>query len=106
MSKKRWQPPIGSKYRAVERYRMICRRVAETYRSRNACYQGIEVRFSREEFIEWFMPKDFDGCHVDRIESHGHYELGNIRVITANENLVLANKSAKRRRIKIEECPI
>jgi len=51
--------------------------------------RGIELRMTREEFIQWGLAqeKDFRTLDVDRIDNDGHYELGNIRLATRSENL-------------------
>lgn len=78
---RRKQGEIGSKYRAALRWAYLLRRV----RSKKE-YRGVEVRLTREEFIVWFMRRDFAGCSVDRIDVHGHYELSNMQVIPRGEN--------------------
>jgi hypothetical protein len=48
--------------------------------------RGIEFRF--ESFAQWFAelgPKPGPGYSVDRIETNGHYEPGNVRWATAVE---------------------
>jgi hypothetical protein len=65
---------------------------AETPRLR--CYQGVEVRLTKEEFVEWFLPRytAWIGEHpgvrpsVDRIDSKGHYELSNLQLISVSQN--------------------
>lgn len=78
---------IGSLARARSRYSMICNRLANTDRPKSKSYAGIELRISREEFIAWFMENDFAGCSVDRIDPKGHYEWGNIQLISLAENI-------------------
>lgn len=78
---------IGSRKRAAQRYTMIAYRVTRTDLPKNAGYKGIELRIGKAEFIDWFMPKDFKGCSVDRIESSGHYELSNMQVIEGWRNI-------------------
>jgi hypothetical protein len=78
---------IGGRHRAVSRYAMLLNRVTNTETSRNKSYKGIEVRVSRDEFIDWFMPRDFEGCSVDRIEKSGHYELSNMQLISLQKNI-------------------
>lgn len=36
---------------------------------------------TEEEFIEWFMVRDYEDCSVDRIESRGHYEISNLQLL-------------------------
>ena len=57
-------------------------------------YEHVEVRMSREEFIDWATPQ-YEAWFkkhpnitpsLDRIEESGHYELGNLQLITISEN--------------------
>ena len=66
---------------------MILYRVNNTHEPKNSGYAGVEVRVSKEDFIEWFMQRDFEGCSVDRINNHGHYELPNMQVIETWRNI-------------------
>lgn len=58
------------------------------------CYANIEVRVTLQEFLAWAVPeyeawfRERPGVtpSVDRIDSDGHYEVGNLRIIGANEN--------------------
>ncbi len=83
--KKEWERKqskiIGSRFRANRRYYAMVQRCATLQR-----YAHVKVLVSREEFISWFMPKDFSGSSVDRIDSDGHYELSNMRVIPLSDN--------------------
>ena len=46
-------------------------------------YQGIEVRFkSFREFLDHIGPKPEPSMQLDRIDSSGHYEPGNVRWVT------------------------
>lgn len=78
---------VGSRKRASARYSMLLHRIHNTHKPRNKGYKGVEVRLTREEFIKWFMPLDFEGCSVDRIDVKGHYELSNMQVIPLVENM-------------------
>jgi hypothetical protein len=58
------------------------------------CYRGVQIRMTREQFMEWAVPaftkwiEEHPGVKssVDRIEAAGHYELGNIRIISLSQN--------------------
>jgi hypothetical protein len=78
---------IGSRRRANNKYNAILTRLNTTTRNKNKNYVGIELRVTREDFIEWYMPLDFEGASVDRIDKHGHYELSNMQVIPLDENI-------------------
>lgn len=53
--------------------------------------RGIKCKFKNaDEFITYVINKlqiDLHGLEVDRINSNGHYEPGNIRIVTHIENL-------------------
>lgn len=61
-------------------------------------YDGVEVRMAREEFLAWAVPayavyqRDNQNAQpsLDRIDPAGHYELGNLRVISRGDNARLA----------------
>ena len=78
---------IGGRHRAQSRYHMIVHRVENAHLPRNSGYKGILVLVSKDEFIEWFMPRDFPGCSVDRIDNKGHYQLSNMQVIPLTQNI-------------------
>lgn len=87
---------IGGKHRAESRYAMILYRVTNTQTRRNKHYQGVKVLISKEDFLEWFMKNDFEGCSVDRIDRNGHYEIANMQLIprwlnTAKDKIKHAN---------------
>jgi hypothetical protein len=66
---------------------MIRHRVNHTDTSKNRGYVGIQLLVEREEFITWFIERDFKGCSVDRIDPNGHYELSNMQVIPLAANI-------------------
>lgn len=78
---------IGSRRRANNKYNAIITRLSTTNRNKNKKYEGVELSVSRADFIEWYMPLDFDGASVDRIDKNGHYELSNMQVIPLRENI-------------------
>lgn len=78
---------IGCRHRASSRYAMIKSRITNTSTSRNSCYEGVRLIVGRDEFIEWFMQRDFAGCSVDRINKDGDYELSNMQVIPLWKNI-------------------
>ena len=72
---------IGSAQRASDRYsQILCRCGNREY------YKNIKVLVSRDEFMPWFMARDFKGASVDRINNRGHYKLDNMQVISVNDN--------------------
>ena len=78
---------IGGNHRAMSRYYMIKYRLKNTHLPKNKNYIGIELKVSKEDFINWFTKLDFKGCSVDRIKSTGHYELSNMCVIKLVDNI-------------------
>lgn len=67
-------------------------------------YQDVENRFTRSAFIDWAIPAyeawiqnhgTVIGASVDRIRSTGHYEPGNVRLITLGLNTSLASRHRK-----------
>lgn len=48
--------------------------------------KGIKVNISYEDFSKWFPENYFRGGVVDRIDNEGDYEIGNMQIITPNEN--------------------
>ncbi|KKM90484.1 hypothetical protein LCGC14_1238170 [marine sediment metagenome] len=57
---------------------------------RNACYKGVQNRFeSLDDFRDYVITElrvDPRSLQIDRIDSEGHYEKGNIRFVTCKEN--------------------
>lgn len=78
---------IGSPERARLRYLQIRSR-CETH----PAYFWVQVRITEEDFVRWFRGRDFTGCEVDRIDNSGHYELGNIQLLTKEQH---AKKSGR-----------
>ena len=71
------------------------RRVAlETYRKmKHRCKNDIaykerktKVLISKDDFIDWFIPKWFKGCLIDRIDNLGNYEIDNIQLLSLVEH--------------------
>lgn len=78
---------IGSRRRANNKYNGIISRLNRIDRSKNKHYKGIRFKTSREDFIKWFMPLDFEGSSIDRINKDKDYEIGNIQVISISDNI-------------------
>ena len=78
---------IGCRRRANNKYNAILTRLSNTDNIKNKRYNGVELRVSRADFIDWYMPLDFEGASVDRIDKSGHYELSNMQVIPLDENI-------------------
>lgn len=59
-----------------------------------AAYVGIEIRLTRDEFLawageeyaKWMAAHPGEPPSLDRIDSRGHYEIGNLQVISRAEN--------------------
>lgn len=98
---RKWRKsPIG---RASSAWNHMRARVRGDYDDKTQCYKGIEIRMTREEFVAWAIPayerwfkehgepKDIgDVPSVDRIKPEGHYEIGNLRLLTVRDNAKLA----------------
>lgn len=77
---------IGSKRRAINFYNLIKLR-CKALTAKNKCYENIELEVSKDDFIKWFIPKDFKGCSIDRINNLKNYSLDNMQVISLSENI-------------------
>lgn len=79
--------------RAVKAWRNILGRAGNAD-GQHSSYAGIELKMTRSEFLEWAVPryaewiaKGIEGVpSVDRIQSSGHYELGNLQLIERRLN--------------------
>lgn len=66
---------------------------------RQSSYEGIKVKMSRDDFLQWAIPEyqAWQATHpnetpsLDRIDPTKHYELGNLRIIERGENARLAS---------------
>jgi len=69
--------------------------------------RGIEVKISRENFIDWYIKKSkgYLNYTVDRIDNNGHYEINNIRLISRRANIQKAYIEIKKiRKISLQNC--
>src|SRR5690625_1633592 len=78
---------LGERYDA-----MVQRCRPGTAMARNYGDRGVRVRFeSREHFIRWVLEhlphETYRGVQFDRVDNRGHYEPGNLRLVSARENL-------------------
>jgi len=82
---------------AVNCYVSICWRVSndERYLKKN-----ILVKVTKEDFVKWYENNYFKGCHVDRIENEGNYEISNLQTISHREH------NFKRRRDRLNKIGI
>ena len=51
---------IGCRRRANNKYNAILTRLSHTDNAKNKRYKGVELRVSRSDFIDWYMPLDFE----------------------------------------------
>ncbi len=89
-------PPIHRTpiYRVKAAYANMQAR-CENKNGKNPAYQNVELRMTFDEWKEWALPrytkfiKDFpdQSPTVSRIGDVGHYEIGNIRIISFRDNL-------------------
>lgn len=94
---------IGSRARAVCKYLSMLARVRST-REKEKTYRGIKVLVSKEDFVRWYMPRDFVGASVDRIDNKGDYTLENMQVISMRDNIIKARHQNVRAHDGINVC--
>lgn len=78
--------PTGKAKKAWENMKLRCKNSPE--------YFHVKINVERDEFLEWAIPEyeKFMTLNpnaqpsIDRIDSDGHYEIGNIRVVSINDN--------------------
>lgn len=78
---------------------------------KQAGYELVEVRMSRQDFLEWAIPAYSEWMDknpnqtpsLDRIDPAGHYELGNIRILERGHNSSL-NRQNKNVHASINEA--
>lgn len=81
------------KGRATRMWNNMNRRSGNKYGD-HPTYADVEVRMSRDRFIAWATPRLENWYRrypsvtptIDRISSDGHYEIGNLRLLTAAQN--------------------
>jgi hypothetical protein len=95
---------IGSKTRAVTKYHSMLARVRRANPKKDKAYMGIKVLVSKEDFIRWFMPRDFVGASVDRIDNKGHYTLENMQVISMRDNIIKSRHQNVRAHDGVNVC--
>lgn len=69
----------------------LCNKPGSSKHYKNYGGRGIQLKFTRTEWIEFFI-ENFDWYElmhkdIDRIDNDGHYEPGNLRLVTRSENL-------------------
>ena len=58
--------------------------------------KGIQVRMTKEDFTSWYEANWFEGCLVDRIDNDGHYEIGNLQLLSRVQH----NQKAREDKLK------
>lgn len=64
-------------------------------------YAGVEIRMTKEEFLAWAIPafeqwfREKPGVtpSIDRINSSGHYELGNVQILAYRRNCAKTSRA-------------
>lgn len=80
-------------YRAKAAYRNMKIRCLNA-NGKNPAYANVELRMTMEEWLEWALPKyesllkdnDQITLNASRFGDQGHYEIGNIEIITQDKN--------------------
>jgi len=75
----------------------MCERVKKDVRYTR---KGIKIKIEKSVFIDWYIKHWFKRCRVDRINNEGHYEIGNIQLIS------LLDHNFKRRSDKLAKLGI
>lgn len=66
-------------------------------------YKGIELRVNKQDFLSWAVP-EYEGFiasrphkvpSLDRVDSSGHYEIGNLRIIDFDLNAARPGRQRK-----------
>lgn len=78
---------IGGRHRALSRYCMIKNRIKDQENPKNIKYKNMDFSLNKEDFISWFMERDFKGCSVDRIDNSRGYHMDNIQIISTSQNI-------------------
>ena len=88
---------IWARRKSLHMYGHMGRRLKEAWQvgsRRSKCYRNVECRIDKDTFIAWAIPEILQFHHdnpeetpsLDRIDPDGHYELGNIRILSWAEN--------------------
>ena len=99
------QPRDLARHKAVTRWQSIIKRAGNAD-GKHPTYHWVEVRFTRDEFLAWAIPayRRWFKAHpgilacIDRENNKGHYEIGNLRLVTladSNRNRHHAGKPRK-----------
>lgn len=67
--------------------------------------RGIRLKISEEEFIRWYL-ENFDwkiNATVDRKNNDGHYELGNLQILTRSENVKKQYRESSAARLAVKK---
>lgn len=78
---------IGGKHRALSRFYMIKNRIKDQDNPKNKKYKNMEFSLDKDEFLLWFMERDYKGCSVDRIDNSRGYHMDNIQIIPLRKNI-------------------
>lgn len=76
--------------------RNVYRNIQKRIKTKNYARKNIQCKMTFVEFKEWYIPRYFKGCLLDRKDNNGHYELGNLQLLTRKEhNHKLRNDNLK-----------
>lgn len=99
-------PPIHrtASYRAKAAYWGMLARCGNA-NGKNPSYSGVELRMTREEWLEWAIPR-YDrfnqlypnlSPNVSRFGDSGHYEIGNLKIVPLVVNRADQKRDTKHR---------
>lgn len=74
---------LSPRRNALKAYRQMLSRVEE---DSDYLARGTEVKIGRSEFVDWYTASWFPGAHVDRIDNAGHYESGNMQMLSIGDH--------------------
>jgi hypothetical protein len=78
----------------------------------NPSYRYVELRMTKQEWLDWALPRYIEfleknphqSPNAARIGDVGHYEIGNIEIVTAAENLKTQTMKRRTRIDGLKPC--
>lgn len=107
---KKWQAHSCKRCWLIINWHNIKRRVNILYKTnprKYGCYKNIELKITKKDYVEWglkSLPDNLKQPSIDRIDSNGHYEFGNIRWIEFRDNYAPLQKGLPENKKKCSHC--